>query len=173
MGAALVVKPGAGQRFSLVAFGLAQLVIDIEPGVRMMQGSAVLHGSSHTLIGALIIATLIAMVSPKIAYWIVTRWNQEVRFHQLGWLAENPILTKTAAISGAFFGTLSHIVLDALMHEDIHPLAPFSPVNPLLHLISHDGIYELCGLMGAIGAVTWVSLKYWRRNVEQPIDFRA
>ena len=165
MGAAMLIKPGAGQRFSVIAFGLAQVIIDIEPGVGMIRGAETLHGASHTIIGALLIATLVAFISPRIGLWIVSRWNREVQFHKLGWLTENPVMTRTAAISGAFFGTLSHIGLDAMMHDDVHPLSPFSTSNPVLHLISHDAIYQVCVAMGVVGTVAWVVLKYRRRDV--------
>jgi hypothetical protein len=164
MGAAMVVKPGAGQRFSVIAFGLAQVIIDIEPGVGMIRGAETLHGPSHTIIGALLVAMLVVMISPKIGYWILGRWNREVRFHKLNWLVENPTISRTAAISGAFFGTLSHIFLDAFMHDDVHPLSPFSNANPLLHLIAHDAVYQLCAVMGVIGTLAWVMLRYRLRN---------
>jgi hypothetical protein len=173
MGAAMLVKPGAGSRFSVVAFGLAQVIIDIEPGVGMLRGSDVLHGPSHTIIGALLIATLVALISPRIGAWIVGRWNREVRFHKLGWLAENAVMTRTAAIAGAFFGTLSHIALDAMMHDDVHPFAPFSDANPALHLISHEAIYQLCGAMAFVGTAAWVVLKYRRRDAVESNEIGA
>jgi len=51
MSAAMLIKPTAGTRFSIIAFGLAQILIDIEPGIRMLIGSDLLHGPSHTLSG--------------------------------------------------------------------------------------------------------------------------
>jgi membrane-bound metal-dependent hydrolase YbcI (DUF457 family) len=37
-------------------------------------------------------------------------------------------------VVGSFFGTISHLVLDSLMHHVIHPLMPFSNSNPPAHL---------------------------------------
>lgn len=164
MGAAMLVKPGAGSHFSVIAFALAQVIIDIEPGIEMARGSDVLHGPSHTIIGAIFIATAVALVSPWLASRIVRRWNHEVRHHKMGWLAEGEKVSRAAAIFGAFFGTLSHLVLDSMMHHDIHPLAPFSNANPLIGLVSHDGVYQLCVVMGVIGTVAWVVLKWLRRD---------
>jgi len=165
LGAAMLVKPGAGSRFSVIAFALAQVIIDIEPGIAMARGSDVLHGPSHTIIGAILIAAAVAVVSPWLVSRIVRRWNQEVAFHKQSWLAESERVTRTAVISGAFFGTLSHLLLDSLMHHDIHPLAPFSNANPLIGLVSHDGVYQLCVVMGVIGTAAWVVLK-WRRRYD-------
>jgi len=164
MGVAIVVKPAAGSRFSVIAFGLAQVAIDIEPGIRMARNSDVLHGPSHTILGAILIAAVIALISPWVAGGVVRRWNQEVRGLKLGWLTEDEHVSWTAAISGALFGTMSHLVLDSLMHQDIYPLAPFSNTNPLIGLVSHDGVYQLCLMMGVFGTAVWAMVKWLRRN---------
>lgn len=164
MGAAMLVKPGAGSRFSVIAFALAQVIIDIEPGIEMARGSDVLHGPSHTIFGAILIAAAVAAISPWLASRIVRRWNQEVRHHKLDWLTESEQVGRTAVIAGAFFGTLSHLVLDSMMHHDIHPLAPFSNANPLIGLVSHDGVYQMCVVIGVIGTAAWFVLKWLRRD---------
>lgn len=164
MGVAMAVKPGIGSRFSVIAFGLAQVVIDIEPGIGMARGSDVLHGPSHTVFGALLIAAFVALISPWVTTRVIRRWNLEVRYFKLDWLTEAERVSRMAAISGALFGTLSHLVLDSLMHHDIHPLQPFSNANPLIGLVSHDGVYQLCVVMGLVGTVIWVFLKWLRRN---------
>jgi hypothetical protein len=56
MGPALLAKAAAPRRFSLVIFGVSQVVIDVEPLVGLFTGAAVLHGFSHTLTGATLIA---------------------------------------------------------------------------------------------------------------------
>jgi hypothetical protein len=164
MGAAMVIKPTAGTRFSIIAFGLAQILIDIEPGIRMLIGSDLLHGPSHTIIGAILIAAVASLVAPWFASKIVERWNHEVRYHKLGWLTEQEHTSKSSAIFGAFFGTFSHLALDSLMHHDIHPLEPFSNANPLIGLVTHDGVYQLCVVMGMVGAAAWLLTKWLRRN---------
>lgn len=80
----------------------------------------------------------------------------------MSWLREPHPITKVAALTGAFFGTLSHLVLDSLMHHDIQPLAPFSNANPLMDLVSHDGVYKLCVVLGVVGVATWFAIKRWR-----------
>jgi membrane-bound metal-dependent hydrolase YbcI (DUF457 family) len=78
----------------------------------------------------------------------------------MSWLQELHPISKVAAMTGALFGTLSHLVLDSLMHHDIHPLAPFSNANPLMDLVSHDGVYKLCVVLGVVGAATWLTIKH-------------
>jgi membrane-bound metal-dependent hydrolase YbcI (DUF457 family) len=69
-----------------------------------------------------------------------------------------------AVTVGAFFGSLSHVALDSLMHHDIHPLAPFSQANPLMGLVSHDGVYQLCAIAGVLGAVAWAAMQWFGRH---------
>ena len=162
MGAALIAKPGLNRNISVITFGIAQIAMDIEPGVGMLTGAAVLHGPTHTILGALVIAYLVTLIAPSICNYLLRRWNKEVTHHKLPWLVQ-PEISKTAMAVGAFFGTLSHVVLDSLMHHDIHPLAPFSQVNPLMGLVSHDTVYQLCAIAGVSGAVAWVAMQWLGR----------
>lgn len=155
MGAALITKPAARHHFSVLVFGIAQVAMDIEPMIGMIRGWDVLHGPSHTILGALVIAALVARLSLPLCNFLLSRFNQEVAHHKMAWLQEQYPITKTAALTGALFGTLSHLVLDSLMHHDIHPLAPFSNANPLTDLISHDGVYQLCVVLGFVGTIAW------------------
>jgi hypothetical protein len=163
MGAALIVKPVTDLRFSLLTFTIAQVAMDIEPGIAMWMGSNSLHGASHNIVGALLIACLVIAVSKWICNPILRRYNREVSHYKQYWLLEQESVNRTAVFTGALFGTFSHIVLDSLMHNDIHPLAPISDVNPLLGLISHDGVYQLCAVLSAVGGVLWLVSKWGRR----------
>lgn len=163
MGAALIIKPASGSRFSLLTFAIAQIAMDIEPGVGMLIGSEVLHGPSHTIGGAFLIACLVILIAARICNPLLRRYNREVTHYRRHWLLEPEPMSRIAVMTGAFFGTFSHIFLDSLMHHDIHPLAPFSSGNPLLGLVSHEGVYQLCAVLSAVGAVLWLISKLVRR----------
>ena len=165
MGAALIVKPGLNRNFSVITFGLAQIAMDIEPGIGMLTDAEVLHGPTHTILGASVIAYLVMLIAPRICNYLLRKWNKEVTYHKLPWLVQSETTSKSAVTVGAFFGTLSHVVLDSLMHHDIHPLSPFSQVNPLMGQISHDGVYQLCALAGVVGAVAWVAMQWFGRPI--------
>ena len=158
------MKPGLNRHFSVITFGIAQVAMDIEPGVGMLTGAEVLHGPSHTILGALVIACLVMLVSPKICNYLLFKWNKEVIFYKLAWLVQPEATTKTALAVGAFFGTLSHVFLDSLMHTDLHPLLPFSEANPLMGLVSHDGVYQLCAIAGFVGCIAWVVMQWIGRS---------
>jgi hypothetical protein len=44
-------------------------------------------------------------------------------------------------------------VLDAIMHGDMRPLAPWSATNPLLGLLSLEQLHNACLVAGAAGVV--------------------
>ena len=103
MGAALFAKPGLNRNISVITFGIAQVAMDIEPGVGMLTGAAVLHGPTHTILGALVIAYLVTLMAPSVCTYLLKMWNREVTHHKLPWLAQ-PEISKTAMTVGAFFG---------------------------------------------------------------------
>ena len=160
MGAALIVKPATQKHFSLITFGVAQMAMDVEPLIGMARNSEILHGPTHTFIGAIIIAMLVALVSPYICRPILRRYNKEANAYNLGWLSEPVESSRMAIWSGAFFGTISHIVLDSAMHYDIQPLAPFSNANPLANIISPEDLYQLCVVFGILGFAAWLFTKW-------------
>lgn len=168
MGAALIVKPGLNRYFSMITFGIAQVAMDIEPGIGMLTGAEELHGPTHTIVGSLIIAYLVMLVAPAICDYLIRRWNKEVIHYKLPWLVEAEPVPNSAVIIGALFGTLSHVFLDSLMHHDIQPLLPFSEANPLMGLITPDCVYLACTIAGVLGGVAWLALKWFNRFA--PID---
>lgn len=164
MGAALIVKPALNRHLSVISFGIAQVAMDIEPGIRMLINSDVLHGPTHTFLGALIMACLVMLIAPGVCRLLLAKWNKEAICYKLPWLAHSGSVSKTAVVIGAFFGTLSHVVLDSLMHHDIHPLSPFSATNPFLGMVTHDGVYQASTLAGVAGAAAWLTVLYAARN---------
>lgn len=163
MGPGLAVKALAGDRFSILTFGIAQMAMDIEPLVVLLRGSSVLHGPTHTYLAALVIAIVVAVVSPPICRPILRRWNRELLLHRMGCLLEPESFARLPAIAGAFVGTVSHVILDSIMHFDISPLAPWSNANTLLGLIPIEALHQFCILAGLFGVVGWFSVA-WRRQ---------
>jgi membrane-bound metal-dependent hydrolase YbcI (DUF457 family) len=160
MGAALIVKPAARGHFSVISFGLAQIAIDIEPLIGILRGAEILHGMTHTFVGAIVIGIFVALIAPYFARPILRGYNQELRAHKLEWLCELEAPSRSAMWSGALFGTTSHIVLDSLMHHDIQPFAPFSDANPFLGVVSIGALHLICVALGFIGAGAWVVSKF-------------
>lgn len=87
----------AGERFSLTAYIIANVLIDIEPAVKLFVGSDSPLHTLHTMEGGLAFAaaaTIVAALPP----------------FRRGWI--------TSAIS-AGFGIGAHLFIDALYHRDV------------------------------------------------------
>ena len=106
-GAALhAAAPG---QISFLAFGAANVLIDIEPGYYLLTHQFPLHRFCHTLIGAtlIMVATLVLFgTASRLARYLPDLWH---------WKA----LTRRQIAWGAALGSYSHIVLDSVMHDDI------------------------------------------------------
>ena len=146
LGVGAICKAGLGDRFSFMVFGGAQVLMDIEPGVKLLTGSVPLHGPTHTAIGAFGIAVLATVTGKPLSEFTL----------RLCRVADYPISWSASAIA-AFLGTFSHIVLDAVMHADMVPWYPFWERNNLLDLMGMESLHLLClglGILGGIGV--WI-----------------
>ena len=157
MGPGLLVKSVAGDRFSVLMFGVAQVAIDIEPGIGMLRGSPTLHGWTHTYLGATVIALAVLAVGRPLCLAILRWWNRELAAHRWDWLKAPERLGWGSAAAGAFVGTYSHVFLDGLMHADMRPFAPFADGNSLLGLISFGNLHVVCAVAGVVGLAAWVA----------------
>lgn len=155
MGPGLALKAVAGERFSLLAFGVAQVAMDLEPLVGILRGADVLHGTSHTYLAAIPIGLVAAAITPVLCRPLLRRWNDFLRNYRLARLAGADTFDKPALVFGALAGTLSHVALDSLMHHDIRPLAPFSTANGLLGVVPLDTLHLACIAAGVAGFVLW------------------
>lgn len=61
MGLALIAKPALSLNISVITFGIAQVVMDIEPVIGILTGAEVLHGPTHTILGALVMGFLVML----------------------------------------------------------------------------------------------------------------
>lgn len=162
MGAGMAAKAVLDGRISLIAFGVAQVLMDIEPGVRMLHFGGDLHGWSHTLPGALAIGALATVLSPLLIESIVRRLNAEAKFSKVSWLCSARPPRRWAVALGAYVGTLSHLFLDGLMHRDMHPFAPFTNATPFFGLLDHDNVYRWCAIAGLAFGIAWLVRKRMR-----------
>lgn len=157
MGAALLLKPMAPRRFSVLVFGISQVAIDLEPLVRILRGDRVLHGWTHSFLGALLVGAVVGWIArPLVNAWLAYLARDGVRT-----LFTRPLTTPVAFVS-AWIGTGSHVILDSIMHVDMQPLAPFATGNPLLDALPLATLH--LGLVGA-GAVGLLGLALRDRAV--------
>lgn len=150
MGPGLLVRGGVRGGFSLMVFGWTQVVIDLEPLWALLSDREVLHGWSHTWVGAVLVA-LVAMATGKPLGEFGLRLLRLPRFLPITW---------SAAAVAAFSGAFSHVVLDGLMHFDIQPSRPFSAGNFLANRVSIEALHLFCLGTAALGTV----LFFWRNG---------
>ncbi|WP_372018045.1 metal-dependent hydrolase [Pseudoxanthomonas sp. 10H] len=153
LGAGAVFKAVAGRRMSFLVFAGTQVLMDLEPLVGILRGSAVLHGPTHTLAGAVLIGGVGAVTGKPVTNAVLRRVSPASV--PVGW---------PAAFAGAWAGSLSHIVLDAFMHADMRPFWPLTSANPLLYRIDVDHLGLLCLLGATAGGAAVLLRRTWRRR---------
>lgn len=145
-GPGLLIKGLLPASFSFSTYALANVAMDIEPLYRMLSGDAQLHGATHTLIGAGIIGTATALwgrVAIRRAWKLYERWSAN---------AGAPFeITARQAWMGALLGTISHVLMDAVMHLDVRPFLPLTDANPWLDISCTEHVYLGCVLAGMAG----------------------
>ena len=167
MGPALALKGVLGGAFSVTVFGIAQVAMDIEPLVQMIRREDILHGWTHTYIGATVIGAMVFAAAPAFCSGLLRYWNRQLAQHRLDWLRSSVAIGRLPAATGAFIGTFSHVALDSIMHTDMQPFAPFATTNRSLYAISITGLHEICVAAGLAGIALWV-WKSWRDRQSSP-----
>lgn len=103
LGPAVILKGVLNHRFSFMVFGGTQVLMDIEPLLGLMYGWDILHGPTHTFIGATGIALGATILGKPISNFALSRLN----------IPHKRITWSVSALS-AFIGAWSHIVLDSI-----------------------------------------------------------
>ena len=163
MGPGAAIKAVSGKYFSLMVFGFAQVAIDIEPLVGILRGDVVLHGFTHTYLGAILIGIFSVFIGKPFCQWLLRIWNYLFKSKYFQWLRLTPIISWFAAVTGAFIGTFSHVFLDSMMHADMHPFAPFSTANDVLFLMPVGWVYLLCVFLGVFGIMIIALVSAWNK----------
>jgi len=163
LGPAAVVKAIAPGYFSLTVFAFVQVLIDLEPLYYMAVDADPLHRFMHTFTGATLAALLGVVVGRPLCEAALRWWNAHLDAQLARWLRTGSKIPLTAAVSGAVIGGYGHLALDAIMHTDVLPLAPFSQTNALHGMISIEELYWGCaiaGLLGLLAAAVYVIRKH-------------
>lgn len=147
MGPGILVKALLRGSFSLMVFGWAQIIQDIQPLVVLITGEGRLHGFTHTFVGATLLGIFSALTGKG-----MSEWGLRILF---GPVRGAVSIAWWVVWLSAFTGTYSHILLDGIMHLDMTPLQPFSNHNPLLGLISVSALHKLCVYTGIVGGVVY------------------
>lgn len=145
VGPGIAIKALLQGSFSLMVFGWAQIIMDIQPLVVMITGEGHLHGFSHTYVGASLLALFSALSG---------KYLSEIGLFLIGLNRQWQInISWWVTFLSAFIGTYSHVFLDSIMHADIEPFYPFSKSNALLYTLSTSTLHTLCIASGLLGSL--------------------
>lgn len=148
LGPGAAMKAIGGRHFSFMVFGGAQVLMDLEPLVRIYMRTAILHGPTHSVPGALLVGAVAALSGKPVSEFVLRLLR--IRHQPISWLA---------SCMGGFLGTFSHVVLDAIMHSDTEPWWPLSSANPFLGLVSVRTLHLAC----LAGVAFWLLVDTWRK----------
>ncbi len=145
MGPGILIKAVLQGSFSLMVFGWAQIIMDLQPLVVLITGKGHLHGFSHTYFGASLLAIFAAITGKYLSELglFILRLSKKPNQIKIAWWV---------VFLSAFIGTFSHVLIDSIMHADIVPFFPFSSENKILGLVSIDRLHKLCLYSGIFGA---------------------
>ena len=162
MGPGILIKALLQGSFSLMVFGWAQIVMDIQPLFVLVTGEGHLHGFSHTYIGATLLAILSALSG---------KYLSEIGLKILELSDKlNPVnIAWWVAFVSAFIGTYSHVVLDSIMHGDVEPFYPLSQANSLHGLITIGELHQFCVFSALVGAIIYYSVLYVTKRRDRAI----
>jgi hypothetical protein len=154
LGPGLLVKAAAPRQFSMAAYTLAQVVIDLESGYYLLRGGYPVHRQAHTFLLGGLIGLLCGLIVSRVG----ERWARPRDVVPEALAAEYRL---PVAVASGIFGGIFHSVLDGIMHPDIRPFRPFTDANPLLGLVSVRVLYLFCIITGLVGAALLLA---WERR---------
>jgi hypothetical protein len=162
-GAGLLLKAAAPRRVSLLAFCLANVLIDCETVYNLVTFRHPLHRHLHTFVGA----TLVGLAAAPLAgayERLRRRWGEDYPTGGAPGPAHIESGRSAAGlVAGGLAGGVTHPLLDGIMHPDIRPFLPWSDRNPLLGLVTVDTLEIGCLVGGAVGAGLLLA-RAWNRG---------
>jgi membrane-bound metal-dependent hydrolase YbcI (DUF457 family) len=154
----MAVKAVAQERFSLIIFGWAQILMDLQPLVVFLTHEGQTHGVTHTFVGGAVLGAVAAVSGKPMGERLLNlfRKKDKPRVH-ISW--------KTAWWSG-MVGGLSHVLLDGLIYPDMSPFWPFVR-GTRMDVFTSRGMTAFCifsGLAGLLVYFVWRGVEALNRH---------
>jgi len=150
-GPGVLLHSAAPRRVSFIAFVAANGITDIESIYNVLAGNFPVHRFLHTFVGAVVVTGL------TVALFLATR--RLARTVSMPDWFEWQQLSLVAVVAGAALGAFSHILLDGIMHADMHPFAPWSAANPFFRVVSLSTLHWACIISGIAGVLLCLKTK--------------
>jgi len=154
MGPGILIKALLQGSFSLMVFGWAQIIMDIQPLIVLITDHGQLHGFSHTYLGAILLAVIAALSGKYLSELGLIILGVAKRSHpiKIAWWV---------AFLSAYIGTLTHVGLDSIMHADVEPFSPWFTENKLFGILNISQLHKLCLYSGLVGAGIYYAVRFW------------
>lgn len=151
-GLGALAKAVAPKHFSFAGFALSQVLMDVEPGYKMLTNAASdLHIITHNMAGASLIAA--------ITYGVWRCWELcgPTRYKQA-------LIAKSVLAGSCIFGSFSHVFLDGMYHVDMGlPQAQWAIARASFGTLS--GTEALCvGFLNAGAVISLARFAFNRRK---------
>ena len=136
--------------FSFLAFVFTQVVIDLESAYNLYLDRYPVHRFLHTLPGGLVAAASVILLLLGVRRYVpqFRRWRE---------------IVPVAVATGAVIGSVSHSLLDAIMHSDVRLFGPWGATGHMTGLLSLTALHLSCTMAGLLGAIILL-LRYARGN---------
>lgn len=158
LGPAVPIKSLQPKKISLLVFGWAQVLTDLQPLVYILTHRGHLHGVSHSFLAALLIGLAAALSGRMVINGLSRLWAKK-KAHTA------QTVSLGMALRSGWLGTFSHVLLDAIIYRDMQPFWPFIAGNPLATgRLTDRSMMVFCALSGLLGILIWLVSLIYRRS---------
>jgi len=147
-GPAAFLKALIPRQFSFLIFCYSLVVVDLEVAYHIVTLQVPLHGFTHTYLGALVIGIFCGVTGPPL-HSLAVSLSARSAYRSL----ILSTVTLKVSLMSALIGTISHVILDSIMHRDMKPFSPVSETNILLGSIDLQLLHLFCVVTGIIGVI--------------------
>ena len=141
-GPGLLLKSAAPRHISFAAFAVSQVAVDLEPLYFTMRGESPAHRAIHTFWGGGAVGLAVGL-----SLWAIGRARAAGLPPAL-----RTEMGRQPAVLGGLIGGVSHVLLDSLMHRDLHALWPLAETQWVLDPQGVAAVPIGCVLAGVVGA---------------------
>lgn len=149
LGPALLAGLLAFRWLDFPTFVVASVIVDVYAGLVFL---GVLGGSMHGPLTTFVGGGVVALLLSGVMYPARPRLDR-----LLGRIRLPQPRSAAGIVVAALAGVWLHVVLDATLYADVHPLAPVADANPFLGLVPAPVVYGGCAAAAALGLGVYVA----------------
>ncbi|MCA9006196.1 MAG: DUF4184 family protein [Planctomycetaceae bacterium] len=154
----LLTKVFGPRAFWLTSFMAANVLIDLEVLYYLSRNETPLHRHLHSYLGGSAVGLVAGLIMWGVVLIIARLMPASSRWKtRLDQTPKTKLLTQS--LLAGLIGGISHVFLDSLMHDDMHPFWPFVTGNTLAGIVSVSALHIGLGLLGLFSLLLWLLLR--------------